>query len=207
MRGVRQSLLACLLAALLALGVVACGDDGGDSPESGSTATTTQETPDSAAADGGDPEQEEADSGEGSAEFRTPGGDNSIQNFGEEADGDELEAAEAALSGFLEARADSDWKAQCEYLAAAATKPLEQLAAQSGQLKGKDCAAILEALSGGLPASTRANTLTDGLASLRFEGERGFALYHGPKGVDYFIPMVKEDGEWKVGSLAPTEFP
>ena len=200
MRGVAKPLLACLLVALLALGIVACGDDGGDDSATGSTAATTQETPGSAAPDGGD-------SGGASAEFLTPGGDNSIQNFGEEADGGELEAATAALSGFLEARADSDWAAQCEYLAAAAVKPLEQLGAQSPQLKGKDCAAILESLSGGLPASPRASTLVDGVASLRVEGERGFALYHGPKGVDYFVPMVKENGEWKVGSLAPTEFP
>ncbi len=206
MRGVPKPLLASLLGALLALGIVAGGDDGGDGSGTGSTAATTQETPGSTAPEGGGSGQAGA-SQEGSAAFRTPGGDNSIQNFGEEADASELEAASTALSGFLEARADSDWAAQCEYLAAAAVKPLEQLSTQSPQLKGKDCAAVLEALSGDLPASTRANTLTGGVASLRFEGERGFALYHGPEGVDYFMPMAKENGEWKVASLAPTEFP
>ncbi len=202
MRGVSKSLLACLLAALLALGIVACRDDGGDDSGAGSTATTTRETPGSTTPEGDDSGPQEA-----SAEFRTRGGDNSIQNFGEEADASELEAATAALSGFLEARAEADWAGQCRYLAAAAVKPLEQLGAQSPQLKGKDCAAILETLSGGLPAATRVNTLTAGIASLRFEGERGFALYHGPEGVDYFVPMAKEDGKWKVGALAPTEFP
>lgn len=212
MRGVRNPLLACAIVALLALALVACGGDDGDDSSGASTPTTTQETPGSPTPEGSDSGQGEADSGddapeEASAEFRSPGGDNSIQNFGEEADAAEREAATEALEGFLEARAASDWAGQCEYLAAAAIKPLEQLAEQSPQLKGQDCAAILKTLSGGLPASTRANTLTDGVASLRVEGDRAFALYHGPKGVDYFVPMVKEDGEWKVGTLAPTEFP
>lgn len=46
-----------------------------------------------------------------------------------------------------------------------------------------------------------------GIASLRVEGDRGFALYHGAKDVGYFVPMVKEEGEWKVGALAPSDFP
>lgn len=212
MRGVRNPLLACAIAALLALALVACGGDDGDDSSGSSTPTTTQETPGSPTPEGNDSGQGEADSSddapeEASGEFRSPGGDNSIQNFGEEADAAELEAATEALERFLEARAASDWSGQCEHLAAAAVKPLEQLAGQSSQLKGKDCAAILKALSAGLPASTRANTLTGGVASLRVEGDRAFALYHGPKGVDYFVPMAKEDGEWKVGTLAPTEFP
>ncbi len=190
MRGVRNPLLACAIVALLALALVACGGDDGDDSGGPSTPATTEET-----------------SGSPSAEFRSRGGDNSIQSFGEEADASELEAAAKNLEGFLEARAASDWAGQCEYLGAAAVRPLEQLADQSARLKGKDCAAILKALSAGIPASTRANTLTDGVASLRVEGDRAFALYHGPKGVDYFVPMVREGGEWKVGTLAPTEFP
>lgn len=195
MRGVSKSLLVFLLTALLASGIAACGDDGSDDSTAGSTAATTQETPGSTTPD------------EGRSEFRTPGGDNSVQNYGEEADATEIEEATAALSGFMRARAEGDWAGQCKYLAKAAVQPLEQLAAQSPQLKGKGCAGILAALSGGTPASARANTLTGGIASLRVEGERAFALYHGPKGVDYFVPMVNEDGEWKVGTLAPTEFP
>jgi hypothetical protein len=200
-----------MIAVLIALGLGACGGDGEDGTNNSSTPATTQETPGSATAEGEDGSGPGGEGGDGpeeaSAEFRTPGGDNSIQNFGEEADAAELEAATEALEGFLAARAASDWAGQCENLAIAAVKPLEQLAEQSPQLKGKDCATILKALSGGLPASTRANTLTEGVASLRVEGERGFALYHGPKGVDFFVPMAKENGEWKVGTLSPTEFP
>lgn len=211
MRRAPKPLLASLVAALFALGLVACGGDG----DSTAPATaTTQETSGSELPEGGS-EAGEGSSGaeaggdgaeEASAEFRTPGGDNSIQNYGEEADEAELEAATEVLEAFLTARAASDWAGQCQYLGAVAVKPLERLAEQSPQLKGKDCAAILKTLSASLPAPTRANTLTEGVASLRVEGDRAFALYHGPKGVDYFVSMVKENGEWKVGALAPTEF-
>jgi len=216
MSGGRKLLLAFVLAALLAGSLAACGGD----DSSDSTATTTQgaatpggESGGDAGEDGGEtPGESDSpdDSGspeEGSAAFRAPGGDNSIQNFGEEADADEVEAASATLAGYMEARANDEWEKECAHLARVAVEPLEQLAARSAQLEGKDCAGILAALSGGAPPSTRANTMTGPIASLRADGERGFALYHGAKGVDYFMPMAEEDGEWKVGALAPTEFP
>lgn len=220
MRGVQKQLLAAALAALLALALVSCGgDDGGDDTTAPSGSATTQEAPGSNAGEGGSSGQddggsgesggstENGGSGEASAEFRTPGGDNSIQSFGEEADSAELEAASTALAGFLDARADGDWAGACEQMAKAAVKPLEQLLSSSNQQKGKGCAAALAAVIGRAPASTRENTMTGGIASLRVEGDRAFALYHGPEGVDYFVPMVSEDGEWKVGALAPSEFP
>jgi hypothetical protein len=228
MRGVSKSLLALAVVALLAFGLSACG--GGDD-STDSTATTAQESTATTPSQGGSDDQgqqqtqgedqnggqgqgsedpsgsEDSSAEEGNASFRTPGGDNSIQNYGEEPDGSEVEAAEAVLDDFMEARAASDWSGICASLAAAAVAPLEDLAAKASQLKGKGCPAILAALLSRAPASSRANTLTDGIASFRVEGDRGFALYHGPKGVNYFVPMVKEDGEWRVGSLAPSEFP
>lgn len=201
MREVSKLLLALVLVALLASALAACGGDGSDDSTAGSAATATAETPGSTLPGSG------GSSGEASTAFRTPGGDNSIQNFGDEADATEVEEATAALAGYMQARAEGDWAGSCDYLAEVAVKPLEQLTEQSPQLKGKDCGAILAALSAGTPASARANTMSDGIASLRVEGERGFALYHGTEGVDYFVPMVKEDGEWKVSTLAPTEFP
>ena len=142
-----------------------------------------------------------------SGAFRVQGGDNSIQDYGEEADRSELAAAEAVLAGYLAARAADDWEKQCRYLAKATLKPLEQLAANSPQLQGKGCAALLEELSDGIPASTRTDPMSAGLGSLRSEDDRAFALFHGSKGVDYFIPMSKEGEDWKVAALAPSEFP
>jgi hypothetical protein len=198
MRGVLRLALALAAAVLLATGVGACG--GGDSGDSTSSSTAITTTDSSASTT-------TQDQGGGSAAFRTPGGDNSIQNFGEEADAAEVDAASTALAAYLRARSKDDWSGQCDLLAQAALAPLEELAAGSPQLKAKGCAAILEVLSSGAATATLTSTMPDGVASLRVEDDRGFALYHGAKGVDYFVPMVKEDGEWKVGALAPSEFP
>jgi hypothetical protein len=202
MRGVSKPLLTLAMLLLLALSLGACG--GGDSDNSTAAATSGGATATS-------PEQgsgsASAPTGEGSAAFRTPGGDNSIQNFGEEPDAEEIEAANAALASYLQARSKDDWGGMCAHLAKAALLPLEDLAARAPQFKAKGCAGLLEALLSTSQSLSRTNTLVDGIASFRVEDDRGFALYHGPKGVDYFMQMVKEDGEWKVGSLAPSEFP
>jgi hypothetical protein len=195
MKGVQKLVSALAVAALLAVGLVACGGGSNDSTSASTAATTEEGASAGSAAD------------QGSASFRTRGGDNSIQNFGEEADAAEIEAASAALAGYLRARSKDDWTGQCTYLAKATVAPLKELASGSPRFRGKGCAALLSGLMAGTPKSTRGNTMTDGIASLRFEGDRGFALYHGTRGVDYFVPMTKEGGEWKVGALTPTEFP
>ncbi len=225
-----KTLLALMLAALLALAAVGCGGSSNDSSTAGTVTTGASETTPSSQEDddhgsaekqpgddkGGSKQSDDESSsdgsqsssaGEGSAPFRTKGGDNSIQNFGDEADASEREAAEANVTAYLEARAKGDWAKSCENLAAGAIKPLEQLAQSSPQLKGKGCAAIIGALSAQLPASSRANPLTQGIASLRIEGDQGFALFHGPHGTDYFIPLAKEGDQWKVAALAASEFP
>lgn len=221
-------MFALAIAVPLTLGLVACG--GGDSTGSTSTAATgaTPEPTGTAsgenrgaskgekqsgdhnggAGEGSDSAQGSSPSAEkGSASFRTPGGDNSIQNFGDEADATEAEAVSTTLAAFLQARAKDDWAGECAYLAKATMAPLEQLASSSPQLRGKDCAGILAALASGTPTSIRQNTLSGGIASLRVQGNHAFALYHGPAGTDYFVPMTHEDGKWKVGALAPSEFP
>lgn len=226
MRGVSKPLLALVAVAVLALALSACGGGSDDSTATTGAQETTATTPSGGSGDAGSPSdetkgegesQESSGSGdsddsssgsdEASAEFRTPGGDNSIQDYGEEPDESELEAADTALAGFMTARAKGDWDGMCSALAKAAVEPIEDLASRAPQFKGNGCAAVLETLLSRSPASSRANTLTDGIASFRVEGERGFALYHGPKGVDYFVPMIDEGGEWKVGALAPSEFP
>lgn len=205
MRGVSKLLFALAIVAALASVLAACG--GGESDSSTTASPATQESTAITTTDGNGGQGNEGGGDSGSSSFRTPGGDNSIQNFGEEGDAGELAAATAALGTFMKARAEDEWARVCASLAKTAVAPLEELAKNSPQLKGKGCAALLAALVGTTPASTRVNTLIGPVASLRFEGDQGFALYHGPKGVNYFIPMAKEDGEWKVGSLAPTEFP
>lgn len=196
--------IALLIAALLALGLAACG--GGDSAPS-IASSTGSETSSSEAAGEEDGSGAASNSKNGSASFIVPGGDNSIQTYGEEADSAELKAAEEALNGYLEARAGAEWAKSCVYLTKGAIAPLTQLAARTPQFKGANCGEILAKLQKTVSPSGLANTMTKGLASLRVEGERGFALYHGAGGIDYFVLMEKEGGDWKVAGLTPSEFP
>jgi hypothetical protein len=208
MRGATKALLATALTVLAAAGFAACGGEEPDGSTAGSTTAPRGATGEAGGAGGGGGEpRSDPSAAEGSAAFRTPGGDNSVQDFGEEADAEEVEAASTALAAYMRARAEGDWAGQCAHLAAVTLKPLERFAAATPQLEGKGCAGLLAALSGSEAASDRANTMTGAIDSLRVEGERGFALYHGSGGTDYFVPMIEQGEEWKVGALAPSEFP
>lgn len=225
-----KKLIALALFALVVAGLAACGssDDSGStqSTQATSSQNTTMTPPsddnggnekqagdDKGGSGGGsdDPAGDDSGSSSGSggasAEFRTPGGDNSIQNYGEEVASGELAEAEEAIVAYLEARAKANWEKSCEYLAKMAKEPLEKLGESSPTLKGKKCGAIIAALSAQVPKAALANPVVEGIAAVRFKGDRGFALFHGPKGVKFFMPLVKEDGHWKVGSLVASEFP
>jgi hypothetical protein len=144
------------------------------------------------------------DSGGGSKQFEVKGGDNSVQEFGEEGSESELQQAATALHGFLDARAEGDFKAACSYLGPETAKSLQQLAAASKGLQGAACPQLLAALSKGVPVSTLAEAAQANVGSLRFEGERAFLIYRGAAKQVYAIAMVKQGGEWKVASLSGT---
>lgn len=143
-------------------------------------------------------------SGGGSAQFRDQGGDNSIQEFGEEGEESELEEAAEAVHGYLVARAEEDWATACSYLAETVKSQLNVIASRSSQLKGKGCAEILQTLTPPLPTAVRRESTIVDAASLRLEGERAFLIYRGSEGAEYAMLMEQEDGAWKVGSLSAT---
>jgi len=145
------------------------------------------------------------DSGGGAQQFRTKGGDNSVQEFGEEADEPDFEAAAVALHNFLDARAEGNWAAACEYMSKAIVESFEKLAAQAKQIDDTSCAGILEKLTN--PAakqSMEAEAAKANVGSLRVEGDRSFVIYTGIDGTVLAMPMANEDGDWKVSSLAGT---
>lgn len=141
-------------------------------------------------------------SGGGSAPFRTKGGDNSIQNFGEESDESELREAAEALHGFYVARAEEDWGRACSYLSKEMASQLTQLASRLKE-PGKGCGDALHALTRPLPASVRRETTVVDARSLRHEGEQAFLIYYGAEKTPEAMPMKPEGGAWKVGGLAP----
>jgi len=195
-----MTLAGALAVFLLAVGLAACGGGGGSSSgEEGSESSSRKGeaakfTP-----------KQHSDSGGGSKQFIQKGGDNSVQEFGEEAGKGEFEAAASAVHDFLDARAAGDWAAACEYMSKSITESFAKLAAGAKQLKGAGCAGILEKLTN--PAARTAQKAEAGKAdvgALRVEGSHAFVLYRGPKGAVLAMPMVEEDGAWKVASLAGT---
>jgi hypothetical protein len=142
-------------------------------------------------------------SGGGAEQFRSKGGDNSIQEFGEEKGESELQEAAEAVHDFFVARATGQWAKACGYLSKAMTEQLEQLAANSTSLSDKGCASFLEAFTSELPASTWRETTAVDAGSLRQEGEQAFLIYYGePDKTVYAMPMKVEGGEFKVGALS-----
>jgi hypothetical protein len=166
----------------------------------------TNSVPEGSGASGSKPSSASAPSHEdvqtGAAGFVTKGGDNSIQEFGGEASSSEFEQAAAALHGYLDALALSDWPAACSYMAKPTAASLSQLAASSG---GKaSCAKLLAGLSGSVPASVRRQSAEVDVRAMRVDGSRGFLLLHGPEDSDQFVPLMLESGQWKVAALAPS---
>jgi hypothetical protein len=225
-----KTLAAALAALLLAAGLLACGDD----DDSGSTTATAERSTDTGSAAGGSaeddangggsgstgsgksgqsdgggssdfvPERHE-DSGGGSAQYKVKGGDNSVQEFGEEAGRSDLEAAATALHNFLDARAQGNWDAACEYMSEATIASFEELAARAKQPQDKSCGEILASLTN--PAARpamKAEAEKADVGSLRIEGDRSFLIYSGPQGTILAMPMADEGGEWKVASLTGT---
>jgi hypothetical protein len=139
-------------------------------------------------------------SGGGSQQFVVKGGDNSVQEFGDEADEAELGEAAEAVHGFFVARAEGRWADACSHLSASTLEQLQQLAAKSDRA---NCASFLASFTTRLPpAAWRAITTVDA-GSLRQEGERAFLIYYGAPGrTVYAMPLTEEDGQWKVGALS-----
>lgn len=140
-------------------------------------------------------------SGGGSAQFRTKGGDNSIQEFGEEGESELLEVAEI-VHGFYAARAEERWDAACSYLAKSNVEQLIKLVSQSPELKGAGCGEALNAFTQPLPPALEREITTVDAGSFRREGEQGFLIYYGPERTVYSMPMREEDGAWKVAALS-----
>lgn len=149
--------------------------------------------------------KQHSDSGGGSQQYVQKGGDNSVQEFGEEAGQKEFDAAAVALHDFLDARAEGNWAAACDQMSKSVVESFEKLAAQAKQLKSTSCAGILEKLTNPAAKSAMKQEAEQAdVGSLRVEGDRSFVIYRGPQGAVLAMPMADEGGDWKVASLAGT---
>jgi hypothetical protein len=207
---------------LLAVGLAACGG-GGDSSSSTTTEAAAPKRDEGQSGGGAAKNGEEgksnsgeeqsggsasdfvpkhhSDSGGGSEQFKVKGGDNSVQEFGEEAGSSEFEAAAAVVHDFLDARAEGNWAAACTYMSKAMITSFEAIAAQSKQGENLSCGAILAGLiSPAAKPDLKAEAEKADVRSLRVEGEQAFVIYTNESTV-LAMPMTVEGGEWKVTSL------
>jgi hypothetical protein len=140
------------------------------------------------------------------APFLVPVGDNSIPTYGSQGSAAQQSEAEAALSSYLQARAAGEWSSACAQMAATVQKQLALLSGAT-QANSASCADAYAKLSERVTASQRVSPLSGGLAALRVKGDKAFALFYGPHEQQYMMPMVSEEGAWKVNQIEPIPWP
>lgn len=142
--------------------------------------------------------------GDRSGPFRVAGGDNSIQDYGEEQDAEERAEATKPIAALYAALESGEWGVVCStHLSSPNLQQIELLAEKSPQIKGQSCAQVL----GGLNQSfgrQGPDTPDGAIVSFRVEGDTGFAIWWGIDGKGYAMPLKSEGGAWKLTSLAPT---
>ena len=128
-----------------------------------------------------------------------PGGDDSIQTFGEEAESSEEEEITAAMAAFLRALANRDYPAICEGLSESNRGQLEQLAKLKKEL-GTDCPSILEKLLVG-PTDEPRKAAEGTVYQVRVEGENAFILFTPLGGTASYFVMKHDPDGWKSTSV------
>ena len=145
------------------------------------------------------------DAGGGAAQFIGKTGDNSIQEFGEEASGPDLDEAAATLHNYYDAYAAGNIAAVCSHLSADVIESLETFERNSHNPDDIGCMQILTLEPASAMSERQIFWKEDAAAinveSLRMEGDRGFLIYRGLDNEIFTMNMAKENGRWKVGSL------
>jgi hypothetical protein len=142
-----------------------------------------------------------------------PGADNSVQEYGVEADPSARTEAAIALQAYLNARAREDWGSACSLLAQRPTEQLERLA-RSAAKQGTDlngCPATMALLKEG-GAQLREGARITEVLSFRGEGDvsgnPSYLIFTAPPATTlYSMPMYSQGGAWKVGLARPAELP
>ena|ERR1700761_5693259 len=146
--------------------------------------------------------------GGGSAQFHVKGGDNSVQEYGDEAGEAELRQAAEATHSLFVASVREEWARACSLLASSEQMSLERLSTQSPQPRDRGCQVGLAALARPLSGSTGAEMTRIDAASLRHEGEVAFLIYVGaPEATVYAMPLRLESGVWKPAAITGTALP
>jgi len=177
-----RTTLALLAALALALFAASCGED-------------------DAGAGGGEEGEEQPVNARGVP--LAPGGDNTIQRYGNEGSEAQREQAATTLTEYAAARDTGDWARACELMSSDLRAELRSLARQSSVLRGESCPTVAELVNANLPR--RSSTpppegAAPELASFRVKGADAIAIYAAGEDF-YFMPFDRDAGEWMVSDL------
>jgi hypothetical protein len=130
-----------------------------------------------------------------------PGGDNSIQTYGDEAESTEEEEITTAMASFLRAMAARNYPAICEGLSESNRGQIEQLAKIKKEL-GTSCPEILKAILVG-PTDEAKKAAEGTVYQVRVEGENAFVMFTPVGGTASYFVMKHDPDGWKSTSLSP----
>lgn len=225
---------ALIAAALLAFGPTACGEGhasstsagqthGNAAPASTASGAASASTPGQAAGRAGSSSRSGSAQASPSAgraaesanggfpppaprHERYPHGDTSIQTYGHKAAASDTEAIASIVRRYYSALGAGNGAGACELLSASIGGMIVRTFGNSPALHGKSCGAILQALFKSGPAR---ESLRKGVevTAVRVNGDRAFALLHGPTISSGEIPMLREGGSWKVNALVGSNLP
>lgn len=137
--------------------------------------------------------------------FRGPDGENTQAVWGHEASGAERARASRVITGWLRARAATDWAADCSFFSRRYRHALvAEDATEVSNGEVQNCPQALD-FFGFAASGDCKNTLSGPIDRLRVGGGLGIALYHGNDGNDWAVTMEKEAGGWWLAIAAPTE--
>lgn len=196
-----------LLAAVLLAG---CGGGSGSS-SSGPNASVSVTAPASASATSTESPspppavshkvaQAQPQFGPASAVPHVKGGDNSIQDFGQEASQADRAAAARSLTAYLTAISRGDAKTACALLASSATQQVQQSGSSAA---GTGCPALVGRIAASMPAQLKGQLRGARVLSVRVSGDHGFIIFDGVGPKVSNMPLVKEGGQWKVAAVGP----
>ncbi len=140
------------------------------------------------------------DSGGGARQFMTPGGDNSVPEYGTEASSRDRARAATVLHAYLDSEVVGDWAGACAYLSASMVGYLESVS-QAGQ---RECPTVLREINSNASRESLQRAAKVDVGSLRVEGQQGFLIFFGPEQFPFAMPVVEEDGEWRLSALEGT---
>jgi hypothetical protein len=217
-----KRLLAVLVgSAVIAVGAFGCGEDEqkGTAGGSGDRQGATQGAGDGKADRGGGDAKQPRDGRDGGSagsyqpaepgdryapeqrDGKIEGDDGSIERFGESVADDEADDVVAVAVGYYDALAGRDWERACGLLSQEVRQHFDQLAEGAPQLTGNDCADMISTFAGGSRQALRRQAREIRFNEVRVEGDRAFAIFKSKSIPNGLLPLVRENGQWKVNAL------